>query len=409
MARLAAPTRCCRGASSTSACRRRPTTGSRRRRRRADRTRGRWMACGWTGRCASAARPRRAGRATWWPTRRSRRIWPAKPSAVILEGNVELVTDASHPLAGPSAAASRAKYPQYYASETPPPSAAVLGAATEHRLRLDARRLPARRGALDVLSPQCFGRSNHQYVYQNGRGQPGQPDRPQTPLDGGAPSTSAARTVSHMLSARTILSMCSAAHPRQLLLLPHQLSPDPPAAIRPRVHFGGRMDYPTRPLPRFFKVRQDLPRDRVADVVASRARRAAAPRASSSARQPGASVAITAGSRGIADIPLVMRTVVDVVREAGAEPVRRPGHGQPRRRHARGPARTCWPSTASPRQSVGAPIRASHGHRRARARSRAARPSTSTRWPRRPTRRSSSIASRRTPPSAATSRAACAR
>ena len=29
------------------------------------------------------------------------------------------------------------------------------------------------------------------------------------------------------------------------------------------------MDYPTRPLPRFFKVRQDLPRDRVSDVVAS--------------------------------------------------------------------------------------------------------------------------------------------
>jgi nitroimidazol reductase NimA-like FMN-containing flavoprotein (pyridoxamine 5'-phosphate oxidase superfamily) len=38
----------------------------------------------------------------------------SEAEAVILEGTAELVTDPSHPLAGPSMAASRAKYPQYY-------------------------------------------------------------------------------------------------------------------------------------------------------------------------------------------------------------------------------------------------------------------------------------------------------
>jgi hypothetical protein len=44
----------------------------------------------------------------------------SEAEAIILEGRAELVTDASHPLAAPSMAASRAKYPQYHAgSETP--------------------------------------------------------------------------------------------------------------------------------------------------------------------------------------------------------------------------------------------------------------------------------------------------
>jgi hypothetical protein len=39
---------------------------------------------------------------------------------VILEGTAERVVQADHPLAAPSAAASREKYPQYYSGETPP-------------------------------------------------------------------------------------------------------------------------------------------------------------------------------------------------------------------------------------------------------------------------------------------------
>jgi hypothetical protein len=44
----------------------------------------------------------------------------SEAEAVILEGTAEYVTDPSHPLAAPFAAASRAKYPQYYSgSESP--------------------------------------------------------------------------------------------------------------------------------------------------------------------------------------------------------------------------------------------------------------------------------------------------
>jgi hypothetical protein len=38
---------------------------------------------------------------------------------VILEGAAQLVVDPGHPLAAPSAAASREKYPQYFSSDTP--------------------------------------------------------------------------------------------------------------------------------------------------------------------------------------------------------------------------------------------------------------------------------------------------
>jgi hypothetical protein len=41
---------------------------------------------------------------------------------VILDGEVELVTDPDHPLASASTAASKAKYPQYYPGDEPPPS-----------------------------------------------------------------------------------------------------------------------------------------------------------------------------------------------------------------------------------------------------------------------------------------------
>src|SRR5262249_11378366 len=64
---------------------------------------------------------------------------------------------------------------------------------------------------------------------------------------------------------------------------------------------------------------QRLPNDHVADVAA--AVRAEWRRLDLAQRvQPGASVAITAGSRGIADIDLVLRTVVELVRELGGVP-----------------------------------------------------------------------------------------
>ena len=44
----------------------------------------------------------------------------SEAEAIILEGTVELITDPSHPLAGPCMAASKAKYPQYYSGPDMP-------------------------------------------------------------------------------------------------------------------------------------------------------------------------------------------------------------------------------------------------------------------------------------------------
>lgn len=44
----------------------------------------------------------------------------SEAEAIILEGAAELVVNPSHPLAGPSLAASKRKYPQYYAGDTTP-------------------------------------------------------------------------------------------------------------------------------------------------------------------------------------------------------------------------------------------------------------------------------------------------
>ena len=44
----------------------------------------------------------------------------SEAEAIILEGTVEYVTDPSHPLAAPSTAASKEKYPQYFSEDEPP-------------------------------------------------------------------------------------------------------------------------------------------------------------------------------------------------------------------------------------------------------------------------------------------------
>ena len=44
----------------------------------------------------------------------------SEAEAIILEGTAEYVTDPSHPLAAPSAAASKAEYPQYFSGDEAP-------------------------------------------------------------------------------------------------------------------------------------------------------------------------------------------------------------------------------------------------------------------------------------------------
>jgi hypothetical protein len=116
-------------------------------------------------------------------------------------------------------------------------------------------------------------------------------------------------------------------------------------------------DYPTLPLPRFMKVRQSLPRDRVDDVVT--AVRNELRRIGLAKRlKPDASVAITAGSRGIADIPLVIRTVAEEVRAAGGKPFVVPAMGSHGGATPDG-QRHVLAEYGITEQTVGAPIRAS--------------------------------------------------
>jgi len=117
-------------------------------------------------------------------------------------------------------------------------------------------------------------------------------------------------------------------------------------------------DYPALPLPRFFKVRQDLPKDTVQDVAG--AVRAELRRIGLGTRlKPNASVAITAGSRGIADIPLVIRTVAEVVREVapGAQPFVVPAMGSHGGATVEG-QRHVLAEYGITEQSTGVPIRA---------------------------------------------------
>jgi Domain of unknown function (DUF362) len=114
--------------------------------------------------------------------------------------------------------------------------------------------------------------------------------------------------------------------------------------------------YPSLPLPPFLKIRQALPHDRVEDVPA--AVRAALDAAGVKQRlEPGWSVAITAGSRGIASIPIVVRSAAEYVREAGAEAFVVPAMGSHGGATPEG-QRHVLAEYGITEHSVGAPIRA---------------------------------------------------
>ncbi|HET6320298.1 MAG TPA: DUF362 domain-containing protein [Chloroflexota bacterium] len=117
------------------------------------------------------------------------------------------------------------------------------------------------------------------------------------------------------------------------------------------------VDYPTRALPRFFRARQDFPRDRVGDVAATVRAELARIDLPGRLGKSGAEVAITAGSRGIASIPLVIRTVAEVVREAMGKPFVVPAMGSHGGATPEG-QRHLLAEYGITEQSVGAPIRA---------------------------------------------------
>lgn len=111
------------------------------------------------------------------------------------------------------------------------------------------------------------------------------------------------------------------------------------------------------PLPRMLPVRQHFERPVVEDVEAALMERLRAGGYLSSVR-PGRTVAISAGSRGISNMPLIIRTLARAVREAGGEPFVFPAMGSHGGATAQGQAEMLR-GLGIEESTVGAPIRAS--------------------------------------------------
>jgi hypothetical protein len=111
------------------------------------------------------------------------------------------------------------------------------------------------------------------------------------------------------------------------------------------------------PFPKMVRVRQHFERPKVEDIPATI--RATLERLDlSKSIRPGQSVALTAGSRGIANIPLVLRSVADFLKQLGAKPFLVPAMGS----HGGGKAegqRAVLESYGITEAFVGAPIRSS--------------------------------------------------
>jgi hypothetical protein len=108
--------------------------------------------------------------------------------------------------------------------------------------------------------------------------------------------------------------------------------------------------------PRFVRIRQEFERPRIDDIPAAVTRELEKLELSRRIR-PGQSVALTAGSRGIANIPVILRAVADFIKRLGAQPFLVPTMGS----HGGGTAdgqRHILESYGITEDFVGAPIRA---------------------------------------------------
>ncbi|MCS7046544.1 MAG: nickel-dependent lactate racemase [Gemmataceae bacterium] len=111
------------------------------------------------------------------------------------------------------------------------------------------------------------------------------------------------------------------------------------------------------PYPRMLRLRQKFPRPRVENIPA--AVRDALRGLSLAARiRPGQTVALTAGSRGIANIPVILKSVVQYLRDLGAQPYLVPAMGSHGGATAEG-QRHLLESYGITEAFVGAPIRSS--------------------------------------------------
>ena len=111
------------------------------------------------------------------------------------------------------------------------------------------------------------------------------------------------------------------------------------------------------PIPRLVKVRQSFERPQVADVAGELVHKLGTGGAFARVKK-GDRVAITAGSRGITGLPLVLKTIASEIRKAGGEPFLFPAMGSHGGATAEG-QRDMLAGMGITEETVGAPIRAS--------------------------------------------------
>jgi hypothetical protein len=109
-------------------------------------------------------------------------------------------------------------------------------------------------------------------------------------------------------------------------------------------------------VPRMMRVRQSFPRPREENIVKALTERLAASRAASEIK-PGSSVAITAGSRGISNLPLILRTVANEIKASGGVPFIFPAMGSHGGATAAGQTHVLE-SMGITEETIGAPIKA---------------------------------------------------
>src|SRR5215212_3490460 len=109
--------------------------------------------------------------------------------------------------------------------------------------------------------------------------------------------------------------------------------------------------------PKVVKVRQDFPRPRI-EGVEETLREQCGKEDIRSRIEPGMEVAITAGSRGISGIDNILRSLVEILKEAGARPFIVPSMGSHGGATAEGQVEILR-SLGVTEESVGAPIRSS--------------------------------------------------
>ena len=93
------------------------------------------------------------------------------------------------------------------------------------------------------------------------------------------------------------------------------------------VNIAGGLDIP---LPRMVPVRQKVRTTRVDNIPETVADQFRKPEIAAKIK-PGQRIAIGCSSRGIANIQVIVKAVVDGIKSLGGEPFLFPGHGQPRR------------------------------------------------------------------------------